>query len=44
MNKTRDVQVPLQGYLAHKKLQPPLGPLCDPRQSPNVVSYEEAVS
>ena len=27
-----------QGYLAHKKLQPPLGPLYDPRHSPTVGS------
>ena len=27
---------PLQGYLAHKKLQPPLGPLYAPRHSPTV--------
>ena len=33
-----------QGYLAHKKLQTPLGPLYDPRHSPTVGSWEEAAS
>ena len=28
----------LQGYLAHKKFQPPLGPLYDSRHSPTVGS------
>ena len=34
----------LQGYLAHKKPPPPLGPPQGPRHSPTVGSYGEAVS
>ena len=30
--------VAIQGYLAHKKLHPPLGPLYDPRHRPTVGS------
>ena len=34
----------VQGYLAHKKQPPLLGPLYDPRYSPTVGSQEEGVS
>ena len=34
----------LQGYLAHKKTPTPLGQPHDPRHSPNVGSWEGAVS
>ena len=34
----------LQGYLAHKKQPPPLGPPWDPRYSPHVGTSEGAVS
>ena len=33
-----------QGYLAHKKQPPPLGPPLDPRYSPTVGFYEEVIS
>ena len=36
-------QAALQGYLAHKKQPPPLGPPYDPRHSPTVGSVGEAV-
>jgi len=45
--RTIDVQTsctPLQGYLAHKKRRPPLGPPQGPRHSPTVGSYVGAVS
>jgi hypothetical protein len=35
---------PLQGYLAHKKKLPPLGPLHGPRHGPTAWSQGEAVS
>ena len=31
----------LEGYLAHRKLQPPLGPLYDPRRSPTESAIEK---
>ena len=36
--QTREGFNPLQGYLVNKKLQPPLGPLHDPRHGPSVGS------
>ena len=35
---------PVQGYLAHKKRYPPLGPPSGPRHSPTVGSWGSAVS
>jgi hypothetical protein len=43
-NSCQDFVPVVQGCLAHKKLQPPLGQLYDPRHSPAVWSFEEAVS
>jgi len=37
-------KVVVQGYLAHKKTPPPLGPPKGPRHSPTVGSYGEAFS
>ena len=34
----------LRGYLAHKKTPKPLGPPCDPRHGPTVLSWEGALS
>ena len=34
----------LQGYLAHKKLPPPLGPPWETRHGPTVGSYEVTIS
>ena len=38
------LQAVLQGYIAHKKQPPPLGPPQGPRHSPTVESWEVAVS
>ena len=37
-------RAPVQGYLAQKKLRPPLGSPQGPRQSPTVGSWEDDVS
>ena len=44
MHEATCAHLPHQGYLAHKKPPPSLGPLTDPRYSPTVGSWEGGVS